>query len=511
VRDVDCTSLERRVFDHAARHGLLDPEDGVLLMLSGGPDSMAMLALVRALDRRRGLKLRLGALHVDYGTRGAASTRDRRIVRLATEEAGIPLTELDAGGGIPAAGFQDEARRARWDAARRLAAERGYERIAVGHNLDDRAETVLYRLVKYGAPSALAAMAPRAGMIVRPLLCLHADEIREYCASREIDFGQDETNLREDYARNVIRLSVLPQLRRLNPRAGESLARAAEQACEERELLDGLVEDASTDLVGEERTDDGQLDRWLELGRLRSLPSGLRPLVLRRFVNDAVGGARLLDARTTDSLARLADGSDGTARVSLRDGWEAVREYDRLVVCRPDGRHRCDAVCVSVPTPGMGAARVDFCGRTLTAQQVAGRADVQCAPVVLGSARPVTSLALRHPRVGERFRPLGFPADTTVAGFLREQKVPARIRAQALVVELGGEVAWVGLPHRGTPGGDGAVAPLRGRVAHGFRVTDSTQYTVCLRPVDAGELRGRTSPPKWDCRRRVARGEDETA
>ncbi len=146
--------------------------------------------------------------------------------------------------GLRGPNFQERARAFRYDTARALAAEHGYTRIATAHNRDDQAETVLYRLVKYPSPAALAGIAPLDGDLIRPVLCLGADEIRAYCDEAGIRYGDDVTNEQPVYARNRLRLRVLPELKAVNPRFTEGLAEAAAAARQERELLDRLVDAA---------------------------------------------------------------------------------------------------------------------------------------------------------------------------------------------------------------------------------------------------------------------------
>ena len=219
------------------REDVLRRGEHVLLMLSGGADSMALLAVLPGVDARLGLQLRLSALHVDYGARGADSDRDREIVAHGCEAAGVPLHVVRLGRRLSGAGFQARARVLRYERAAEIAAARGCDVVATAHNRDDQAETVLYRLTKYASPRGLAGMRPRERRLARPLLCLGAAEIREYCCTRGIEYGEDVTNARPVYARNALRLEVLPALARLNPRVAETLSDTAALAAAEADVL----------------------------------------------------------------------------------------------------------------------------------------------------------------------------------------------------------------------------------------------------------------------------------
>ena len=143
-----------------------------------------------------------------------------------------------------AAGFQEHARRIRYDAAREIVGRGGADVVLTAHNRDDQAETVLYRLAKYAAPSSLRGMRPREGDLVRPLLCLGAGELRAYCRELGIVYGRDESNETVDYRRNLVRHDVLPVLEVINPRVAETLADAAALADEQHAVIVAALDEA---------------------------------------------------------------------------------------------------------------------------------------------------------------------------------------------------------------------------------------------------------------------------
>ena len=472
-------AVERRVLAHVRSLGLLRPGDRVLLMLSGGADSMGMLQLLLLCDRSLALRIRPAALHVDYGLRGADSTRDRHIVQETCAAHGLPLHVVEAPAGLRGANFQERARALRYDSARALAAEHGYTRIAVAHNRDDQAETVLYRLAKYPSPAALAGMAPLDGDLIRPLLCLDAAEVRAYCREERLAYGEDVSNQEPVYVRNRLRLEVLPELKALNPRFAEGLAEAAAVARQERELLDVLAEQAwGRAVAGSPRRSaggDGLADEdgregaplALDVRALAGEPPALRSACLRRLAREVMGERASVGRRLTTALADLADGPAGR-RVALPGGWEAVRAGRLLNVRRRDQLelHRCAPAPVSVGPDR--AATVAFCARAYRLSLLHGarfRRDAQQA--WLGLAQPPNSVLLRHPRRAERFAPLGAGGSVTVLQFLADHAVPVAERRRALVIEIDNEIAWVA-----------------GRVAESFRVSESTLFTLHLRRED---------------------------
>ncbi len=338
-----CLRLQRRVSDELARTGAVRAGERALLLLSGGADSMALLSLLRAADRRLDLGLELAALHVDYGLRGADSDRDRRIVERACAEAGVPLHVERLRGGLSGSDFQARARDARYGCARQLAADHGYDVVVTAHNRDDQAETVLYRLVKYASPRGLAGMRPRDGDLARPLLCAGGAEIREYCRLAGVEYGEDVTNAAPLYARNLLRLEVLPLLAALNPRVAETLASSAEQAAAEAEVL------AAVTAAARERTSlspaSGELAR-LSLAALAAETPAVRALVLHDLLREAMGGSALVERSLVEALLRLAERRDDAGRADLGRGLEAVRGGGELCVRPIASAHACDPAAV---------------------------------------------------------------------------------------------------------------------------------------------------------------------
>ena len=293
------TSIDRRVAAFVGETGLLRPGEKALLLLSGGADSMALLALLSGVSRRLGLGLRLRALHVDYATRGKDSERDRRIVEEACEAACVPLDVVRLERKLAGSDFQRRARELRYRAARDVCLRDGLDAIVTAHNRDDQAETVLYRLTKYAAPSSLVGMRPREGDLARPLLCLTAAEIRQYCARRGIVYGDDVTNATTVYARNLLRHEVLPVLARINPSVVDTLAEGADVAAAERVVLRAALDEAWG------RVAVGEGGDVLDVAALAQEPPALRALCLRRLLQGLYGEEALVERRLLAALGDL--------------------------------------------------------------------------------------------------------------------------------------------------------------------------------------------------------------
>lgn len=212
-----------------ATHALFRRGDRVLVAVSGGPDSMALLhALWEARDR---LGISLEVASVDHGLRPEAAA-ELALVRARAEALELPFVSaaLHVQRERGRASLQDAARRARLGALAALAAERGARRVALGHNADDQAETVLFRILRGTGLRGLAGIPVRRDPFVRPLLEVRRAEIERYLARRSIPFVRDPSNADPRYARARIRHQILPALAAENPRVAQALINLARAA-----------------------------------------------------------------------------------------------------------------------------------------------------------------------------------------------------------------------------------------------------------------------------------------
>jgi tRNA(Ile)-lysidine synthase len=400
----------------AEASGLVRPAEPLLVMVSGGGDSVALLDVA----------VRLGAdvsvLHVNYGLRDEASV-DEGFVRRLCEELGVPLTvegvQLGGeGGGSGGGNLQERARDARYVLAEGLA--RGD--YAAAHTATDQAETVLYRLAVSPGSRALHGMAPRRGRLVRPLLGVTREEVRVYLRARGLEWREDESNVDRRFARARVRHDVLEALRELSPAVERTIAETARQLRDEAEVLDAAVADAIDELGG---------GPAVSLTALMEQPSAVRRLVLRGLAERAAGassrGLRPLSQREVDEI--LALGQRGTKSLDLGDGLRALAEYGTLRFTRTPDAATPDPVALTVP----GRARF---GDWELEARMGGHGDVTVTDV--GS-----DLTVRAWRDGDRMRPAGLGGSKSLQDLFTDRKVPRALRRTLPVVETGGEIVWV--------------------------------------------------------------------
>ena len=224
---------EGAVLDTMRRRRLAGPGDAVLVALSAGPDSTALVASLAALRDRGGLAA-VRALHVDHGLRPGGA-EDAACAAAACARLRVPFESVRVV--VRPGNVQAEARRARYAALREAALRTGATRIATGHTRTDQAETVLLRLLRGAGARGLGGVPPRRGVIVRPLIDRPRAEGIAYLARAGLAWREDPTNATPRFARNRLRLSAWPALLALSPTAERALARAADLARSDERAL----------------------------------------------------------------------------------------------------------------------------------------------------------------------------------------------------------------------------------------------------------------------------------
>jgi tRNA(Ile)-lysidine synthase len=299
------------MLERVREEGLLPSGRPVVVMLSGGRDSVCMLDIaVRLLGA--GL---VTALHVNYGLR-EDSDEDEAHCRQLGERLGVRLEVERPERGEDRGNLQAWARNVRYAAAASLA-HAGGATIATGHTADDQVETILYRLASSPSRRALLGMRRRDGDLVRPLLTFTREETTGYCEQRGLSWRDDPTNAEIDYARNRVRHRVLPALEEIHPAARRNVLRTADLLRDEAEVLDALVDAELGDGEGSGR-------RAIALERFAALAPPLRRLVLQRLADDAAGRPVPGAANHADEVAALR--RTGTAMLDLGRGVRAVVE-----------------------------------------------------------------------------------------------------------------------------------------------------------------------------------------
>lgn len=414
------------------RGGLLSRGERLLVAVSGGADSMALLYALHWLRGDYGLWLSVA--HLDHGIR-QDTEEDLRVVREAAVGLGLPLIygrrDVPAFARQAKKNLEEAARIVRRDfladAARRVDAER----IALGHTRTDLAETVLLHLLRGAGPGGLRGILALDPPYIRPLLGVSREETRRFCREHSIPFHDDPTNQDTRFLRNAIRLELLPQLSRYNPRVEEALSRAAELWAGAEEALDW----AAARALAEVR--DGEV---LCLERLGALPKGVQALVVRTAAAEALGGPQELTRKHVEGILGLLSHTE--AGETVLPGGLRVRVEGGHLSFGP----KAPVVPFERDLPLMGETSFPDLGWRFCLSRIPRPLDLRTPSPFIAHVDPqgiAPPLIIRTRRPGDRLRPLGMTGEKKVKELLMEAKIPASERDRwPLVCDQRG-IVWV--------------------------------------------------------------------
>lgn len=331
VRKPVRAKLERHVAASARSRHLFAAGDHLLVAVSGGPDSVALLSVLASLAPS--MRLTLSALHLNYGLRGEESDEDARFVSRLCAELEVPLicelVDLSRTSGTgKRMSLQVNAREVRYAALQRAAEALGASKIALGHTADDQAETLLMWMLRGSGAAGLAGIRPlRDALYVRPLLDVSRTDVLTYLNAKGRPFRTDSSNAKPVYLRNRIRHELLPLLKRFNPAVVSALTRQADILRDEDACLDRWV----TEWVGRHvRTAE---DRSLAVPRsaLLELPIALQRRVIRVMMQRVAGGSHGSTFGAADAvLHKIVRGRSGSS-LGVR-GARVLRDYQYVKV-----------------------------------------------------------------------------------------------------------------------------------------------------------------------------------
>ncbi len=420
---------------------MLDPGDGVVVGISGGPDSTFLLHVLHQL--RNELKIRLVAIHVNHGLRGAEAIRDAEFAQSQAEGLGIPfelvnLTSLRSGGGS----IQQSARDARYLNFRRVARSRGAKRIALGHHADDCIEWALMNLLQGSGMSGLRGIPPIREEVIRPLIRIRRSEILAYLAQKGIPYIEDSSNRSLSYLRNRIRHTLIPFLEeRFNPRVNEALLRILSIATLEDDYLAKEAERFFKEALVERR--DGVLR--MNRSSVRAMQPAIQARVIRHAIASITGTTHGLSFDHIHSILQMIRKRGRSRRLYLPGGITVGTEYESLLIKKSAEKKNMGFYHV-IQGPGTLWLPVPRIHLTFQIQPKALGLDFKKCPPArahLDAERCAFPLKIRNPCPGDRFQPLGMETPMKLKDFFINQHVPSSMRMQTPLLISQQKIAWV--------------------------------------------------------------------
>ena len=439
--------LKQRFEQYVAKKRLATPDDRILLTVSGGVDSMVMLALFVACGYR------IGVAHCNFQLRGAESDEDEMLVGQTARALGVEYhnRRFDTEGEMARTGESMEmaARRLRYAWFAELQRDCGYDKVAIAHHADDSVETFFINLFRGTGLRGLTGIGMRIGCIIRPLMFATRHEIVEYAHRNGIAFREDSSNRSTKYLRNKIRLGLIPRIREIRPEFTEAMSRNIGRLTEAQAFVDSVVARIRESVV---ESRDGGID-VLHVDRID--PTFPRNFVIYELLSSACG----FRGDTCDSLCRALDAGATGKRFYSKD-YVACIDRGNICISRIAADDPCE---VEVPRD----ARRAYCGNAVLHMEYVDIVMVEEYGVPANVAQLDASLlqyplTLRRWQEGDRFVPFGMSGSKKLSDFLTDMKVPAVEKERQFVLLSGDDIVWV----------------VGRRIDDRYRLTDSTEQVL---------------------------------
>ncbi len=454
-----------KVRSFIARHFLLYENDIVVVAVSGGPDSLTLLHMLNSISKH--FKLKLVVAHLNHCMRPEADQEEAAVIKLAKEwslayeSRSVKVRELKS---LKKVSEEEAGRLARYRLFYDTAFKYGASKIALGHHLDDQAETVLLNILRGTGVDGLAGILPKNSQggldLIRPLLCLRRTEIEEYCREMKLEPFTDSSNLETDYTRNKLRLELIPQLeKKYNPRIREALFGLATLAAEDRHLLNALSQKKYLEIAS-----FGDKETFLNRVKLLKLPLALSSRILRK-AHKKYAPQRELNSHHLGQILTLLESNKTSGQVTLPGNTILHLSQEQVIITSSDREKKSSIFPTNISVPG----KTPLADGSIIEASFIKKEELSWPPIKYQAYLDYDSLSsgkliVRARWPGARFHPQGLPGSKKLKDFFIDQKIPRFRRDQVPLITDNDKIVWV----------------VGFRIAEQYRVTEKTNKVLVL-------------------------------
>jgi tRNA(Ile)-lysidine synthase len=458
-----------KVLSTIKKHKLIGCGEGVVAGVSGGPDSVCLLHVLNSLKDQLGI--RLYAVHINHMLRGDEAESDAKYVEALCTGLNVPVysvsvdvREVSLKLGVS---LEEAGREVRYRELEATADRLGAAKIAVAHNKNDQAETVLMNIIRGTGLDGLKGMDYCRGRIVRPLLGIERNEIEEYCIQKQLNPHTDKTNLESVYTRNKIRLDLIPLIEKsFGIRVSDSIWRMTALLKDDRDF----IEEAAFNAFETCAELDEKSGLSIDIRKLGTLHPAIKKRVIRASLERVKGDLKGVESIHIDKvLSQVSEGGTGS-ELHLPSGIRSRKSYGRLQLFMFAGEASRSDFSSVVSIPGVTTvenirlkleASLEKCNNI-----VEEYSNIRYNSLVqfFDYEGLITGINIRNRREGDVFKPLKSNGTKKLKEFFIDNKVPRHERDKIPLITRGNEVVWV----------------IGFKISDKFKVTENTKTVLRL-------------------------------
>ncbi len=433
-------NITDKVKDTLAKYSMTSGGDKILVGLSGGADSICLLALLHILKGELGIDL--SAAYIDHGLRPDETPAEIAFCSRICGERKIPFDtrkiEVKSHAAAEGMNKQEAARVLRYKALEEMAAETGANKIALAHNADDQAETLLMHLARGSGPLGLAGIPPVRGRIIRPLAETERGEIEDFLTKEGLDYITDSSNLKNDYLRNRVRHFIIPAFKNINRDFIGAVLRTTNIFRDEERYFEILVTKTLMKLIS--RKSDSCIELFL------APTEYMDTVLLRRVLRRAIAETKSLRGLGLDhieDLIRLIKSGRSGDRIYLPHSIRAIKSYATLILTS-EPPARLTEYAINEPgevvlKESSLVLRLSVCARDPEDDDFGDGKKVAC----MDADKLPFPLIVRPRRSGDYFFPIGFGNRKKIQDYFVDEKIPRDERDAVPILTAGDQIACI--------------------------------------------------------------------
>lgn len=427
-------TITSRFLSNIKKYNLIDKNDTIIVGASGGPDSQFLVYLLNEIKIEYNLTIILA--HLNHLHRKEAIFDENLVVETGKKlnlEVKVKKSSMDDFAKENKLSPEDAGRRLRYDFFYSLAKENKSAKIAVAHNMDDQAETMLFRMARGTGLDGLSGMDYKNGKIIRPILSFKKSEILAYLNEKKIPYAIDATNLENDYSRNYIRNEIFPKIAELNPNAIENFYNLSDLIKNDLEIIDELIDQKYEVVAVIEDKTFVKFDKE----EFENLSYSLKARILRKSIYKLQGNVKNFSKENIDDFLNLLDLDTG--KKIIKDKLIFIKNYNSydLVILNEDSDKQ------EIVRLNLGE-EVRFKGKKIKASRVLEK-DKKSKNIGYFDLDKISfPLIIRSRENGDKFKPFGMNHRKKLKDFFIDEKIDKNIRDQIPIILSENDIIWVG-------------------------------------------------------------------
>ncbi|MCE5312654.1 MAG: tRNA lysidine(34) synthetase TilS [Nitrospiraceae bacterium] len=433
-------NIDQQFLATITKYSMLSQGDHVLVGLSGGPDSTCLLHLLKR--QGENFNISVSAIYIDHCLRPDETPDETRFCKELCSSLGIPFRsvqiDVKAYAQQSRLNLHEAARELRYKAMQQHALEINAGRIALGHNADDQAETILMRLLRGTGPSGLSGIPPVRGNIIRPLIETSRDDIMNSLNEMNQNFVIDSSNLKDVYTRNRIRSSVMPAMKRINKSFLSVLQRTTEIFRDEERYFEIQVTKSLMTLIRSKT--DSRIE--LLLVPLESMHTAMLRRIIRRAV-DETRDLRGIGFMHIEDIAKLIKTGSSGDRLYLPGGLRIIKGYSTVIMTSEKPGMLADYIMEAPSEIVIKDASCVISAKHISMDEYKSKTCSANNTAFADAAKVAWPVIIRHRRPGDSFCPLGMTNRKKLQDFFVDIKVPRDERDTVPLITSNNEIVWV--------------------------------------------------------------------